>query len=78
MRTDSSLNYRRLYLMKHGLFPSERPEVENTCECNSEENTCSNATEVMTDWEQLYNKRFHNLHSLLNIYYYNVQIKKKE
>ena len=59
-------------------FPPGRPEVENTCERNSEENKCSNATEVMTDWEQLYNKRFHNLHSLLNIYYYNVQIKKKE
>jgi hypothetical protein len=40
-------------------------------------NVC-NAREVKTDWEQLYSKRFHNLYSSLNIYYYSVQIKKKE
>jgi hypothetical protein len=40
--------------------------------------TVCNVTEVKTDWKQLYSKRFHNLYSSLNIYYYNVQIKKKE
>jgi len=43
-------------------FPQGMPEVENAPECNSEENKCSNATKVMTDWEQLYSKRFHNLY----------------